>query len=155
MQSLLPGIHSMLNPHPLFVHFPLALWLAALLFELIAVGKSNEEWQRNAVRLLYLGTFAAILAVSTGWLAEKSVPEAGPAHEVMEIHEAMMLISTSVAMGLSLFAFLKRKKLTGGAQRLLLLGLIVLGVLLILGSDRGAQLVYQYATSVNLPGPPK
>lgn len=155
MQTLLPGFHSMLNDHPMFVHFPLALWLAALLFELIAVAKSSEEWHRNAVRLLYLGTLAAILAVSTGWLAEASVPETGPAREVVGIHETMMLITTSVAMGLCLLAFLKRKSMTGGVQKLLLLGLAVLAVLLTVGSDRGAQLVYQYATSVQLPGPPK
>lgn len=155
MQALLPGFHSMLNHHPLFVHFPIALWIAALLFEAIAVAKSSEEWHRSAARLLYLGTLAAILAVSTGWLAEASVPETGPAHAVMEIHETMMLITTSVAMGLCLLAVLKRKSMTGGVQKLLLLGLVALAVLLAVGSDRGAQLVYQYATSVQLPGPPK
>lgn len=155
MQTLLPGFHSMLNYHPLFAHFPIALWLAALLFEIIAVGKSSDDWHRNAVRLLYLGTLAAVLAVSTGWLAEVAVPETGPARDVVGIHETMMLITTSVAMGLCLLAFLKRKNMTGGIQKLLLLGMVVLALLLTVGSDRGVQLVYQYATSVHLPGPPK
>jgi len=37
MDFLLPGLRGMLNDHPLFVHFPIALWLAALLFEALAL----------------------------------------------------------------------------------------------------------------------
>ena len=56
---MLPGLKSMLNIHPLFVHFPIAFWFAALLFEALAIWRSNDEWHRTAVRLLYLGTLAA------------------------------------------------------------------------------------------------
>jgi uncharacterized membrane protein len=155
MNFVLPGLRGMLNPHPLFVHFPIALWLAALLFEAIGVWKSNEEWHRNAIRLLYLGTLAALFAALTGLLAEEAVPEVGPAHDVMELHETLMLITTSLAAGLCLLAFSRRNSMTRGIQKLLLLGLVALAVLLAVGSDRGAQLVYQYATSVHLPAPPK
>ena len=34
-------------------------------------------------------------------------------------------------------------------QPQLLLGLVVLGILLTIGADRGAQLVYQYGSAVN------
>lgn len=155
MDAILPGLRGMLNPHPLFVHFPIALWLAALLFEGVAVWKSSEEWHRNAVRLLYLGTLAALFAALTGLLAQEAVPETGRAHDVMELHETLMLITTSLGVGLCMLAFFRRKNMTGGIQKLLLLGLVVLAVLLAVGSDRGAQLVYQYATSVHLPAPPK
>jgi len=70
---MLPGLKSMLNYHPLFVHFPIALWFAALLYEALAIWRSNDEWHRTAVRLLYLGTLAAFVAAFTGWLAESSV----------------------------------------------------------------------------------
>ena len=32
MEVLFPGLSSALNVHPLFVHFPIVLWLTALLF---------------------------------------------------------------------------------------------------------------------------
>ncbi len=155
MSGLLPGLRGMLNYHPLFVHFPIALWLGALLFEALAVIRSSEDWHRTAVRLLYLGTLTAFAAAGTGLLAEESVPDSGPAHDVMELHQLLMLITTSVAVGLCMFAFFLRKRFTPGLRKLLLVGLLVIAGLLGVGSDRGAQLVYQYATSVHLPGPQK
>ncbi len=152
---LLPGMKGMLNYHPLFVHFPIAFWLGALLFEALAVWRSSDEWHRTAVRLLYLGTLMALAAAGTGLLAEESVMEIGPEHEVMELHMVLMLITTSAAVGLCMLAFFRRKNFTAGLRKLFLAGLVVLAVLLTVGSDRGAQLVYQYATSVRLPGPPK
>lgn len=153
--AFLPGLKGMLNHHPLFVHFPIAFWLGALLFEALAVWRSSEEWHRTAARLLYLGTLCAFAAVGTGLLAEEAVMEMGPERDVFELHEKLMLITTSVAVGLCMFAFFLRKKFTAGLRKLLLAGLVVLAVLLTVGSDRGAQLVYQYATSVHLPGPGK
>ncbi len=155
MSGLLPGLRGMLNYHPLFVHFPIALWLGALLFEALAVIRTSEEWHRTAVRLLYLGTLTAFAAAGTGLLAEESVPETGPARDVMELHQLLMLITTSVAVGLCMFAFFLRKRFTPGRRKLLLAGLLVVAGLLGVGSDRGAQLVYQYATSVHLPGQQK
>jgi uncharacterized membrane protein len=155
MQAVLPGLKGMLNYHPLFVHFPIALWLGALLFEALAVARRSEELQRTAARLLYLGTLCALAAVGTGLLAEESVPETGPARDVMELHEKLMLITTSVAIGLCMLAFFRRHSFTAGLRKLFLLGLLILAGLLAVGADRGAQLVFQYATSVHLPAAPK
>jgi len=147
--EFLPGLKGMLNYHPLFVHFPIAFWVGALLFEVIAMIRKNDELHRMARRLLYLGTIAAVAAVWTGLMAEESVPEAGAAHEIMEIHERMMLVTSNLAVGLCLLAAFNRQ-MSGGLRKLFLLGLVVLAGLLVIGTDRGAQLVYQYATGVDL-----
>jgi len=148
---MLPGFRSMLNVHPLFVHFPIALWFAALLFEALAVWRKKDEWHATAVRLLWLGTLAAFVAAFTGWRAQNSVEPSIEIQYVFDIHETLMLITTSFAAALCVFCFAYRGKFTAGLQRVLLVGLIVLAVLTTVGADRGAQLVYQYATSVNLP----
>jgi uncharacterized membrane protein len=148
---MLPGLKSMLNIHPLFVHFPIALWFAALLFEIFAVWRSNDELHRTAIRLLYLGTLAAFLAAFTGWQAQSSVEPSLTIQRVFDIHETLMLIATSLATALSIYSFAKRASFTAAARRILLVGLIVLAILTIVGTDRGAQLVYQYAQSVNGP----
>jgi uncharacterized membrane protein len=150
MSSLLPGLKAALNYHPIFVHFPIALWLAALFFELLAVWRSSEDSHRTAIWLLYLGTLAGALTVITGLYAQDSVPN-GPAQAVVETHEDIMLTTFSVAVGLCLFAFFARKKFTGGLRKLMLLGLVILAGLLTFGADRGAQLVYQYGSGVNWP----
>jgi len=157
MDAILPGLKGMLNYHPVFVHFPIAFWLGALLFEALSVLRGSDELHRTAARLLYLGTLAGFAAVTSGLLAEESVPETGPAHEVMELHEKLMLVTTSVALGLSMTAFFLRNNFTPKLRRLFLVGLLVLGALMTIGADRGAQLVFQYGTAVNWPAaqPPK
>lgn len=145
---MLPGLKVVLNYHPLFVHFPIVLWLAALLFELFAIWRSSDELQRTASRLLYLGTLAAIITAMTGLAAENSVPP-GEAQRAVRIHETLMLSATSVALGLSMFAFFMRKNFTAELRQVMLLGMVLLGVLLTIGADRGAQLVYGYGSAVN------
>ncbi len=148
---MLPGLKSMLNIHPLFVHFPIAFWFAALLFEALAIWRSNDEWHRTAVRLLYLGTLAAFAAAFTGWLAQSSVEPTIEIQRVFDIHETLMLIATSLATALSIYDFAKRAAFSANSRRILLAGLIALAILTIIGTDRGAQLVYKYAQSVNGP----
>jgi uncharacterized membrane protein len=145
---MLPGLKAALNYHPLFVHFPIVLWLLALLFELLAVWRASDDMQRTASRMLYLGTLAAIVTVMTGLAAEKSIPP-GDAQRVVGIHEALMLVSTSLALGLCIFAWVMRKSFTEQLRKAMLLGLVVLAILLAFGADRGAQLVYGYGAAVN------
>jgi uncharacterized membrane protein len=148
---MLPGLKSMLNLHPLFVHFPIAFWFGALLFEILAMWRSNNDLHRTAVRLLYLGTLAAFAAAFTGWLAQSSVEPSLTIQRVFDIHETLMLIATSLASALSIYCFAKRADFSANSRRILLAGLIALAIVTIIGTDRGAQLVYQYAQSVNGP----
>jgi uncharacterized membrane protein len=145
---MLPGFRAALNFHPVFVHFPIVLWLAALLFELLAVLRASDDMQRTATRMLYLGTLAAVVTVLSGWAAENSVPP-GNAQRVVGIHETLMLISTSLALALCLFAVFARKNFTAPLRKIMLLGLFILSVFVTIGADRGAQLVYGYGSAVN------
>jgi uncharacterized membrane protein len=145
---MLPGLKAALNYHPMFVHFPIVLWLAALLFELLAVWRASDELQRTASRLLYLGTLAAIITVLTGLVAQNSVPPGDP-QRIVGIHETLMLLCTSLAGALCILAIFARQSSAMSLRKILLAGLFVLGVLLTIGADRGAQLVYQYGSAVN------
>jgi len=69
----------------------------------------------------------------------------------MEMHQVLMVFATSAAVGLCMLAFFQRHSFTAALRRLLLAGLLVLAILLTVGSDRGVELVYQYATSVRIP----
>jgi uncharacterized membrane protein len=110
--------------------------------------RASDEMQRTAARMLYLGTLAAIVTALTGLAAENSVPP-GEAMRAVGIHETLMLVSTSLALALCMFAFFARKNFTPQLRKLMLLGLAVLAVLLTIGADRGAQLVYGYGSAVN------
>lgn len=145
---MLPGLKAALNYHPIFVHFPIAFWFAALLFELLAVWRASDEMQRTASRMLYLGTLAAFVKALTGLAAENSVPP-GVAQRIVGIHQALMLVSTSLGLALCIFAFLVRQNFTAQLRKFMLLGLSILAILVIFGADRGAQLVYEYGSAVN------
>ena len=145
---MLPGLKAALNYHPIFVHFPIALWFAALLFELLAVWRASDEMQRTASRMLYLGTLAAVVTALTGLAAENSVPP-GVAQRIVGIHQALMLVSTSFGLALCIFAFSVRQNFTAQLRKFMLLGLSILALLVIFGADRGAQLVYEYGSAVN------
>ncbi len=148
MQTLLPGWATALNHHPAFVHFPLALWLTALLLAVASAVSKDGRLRQCAYGLLYLGTLAGVAAILTGLNAERSVPP-GPVREVLETHEELMLSSLALAAGLSLFAYFAERRPTVWLRRIVLAGLVVLAVLVLLGADRGAEMVYRYGVSVN------
>lgn len=148
MEKLFPGLSGLENLHPLFVPFPFAFLLAALLFQLLFVWKRRDDFHRTAVWLLWLGTLGAVLAVITGEMAEGSVEHALAAHEVIELHETLMLSTTGLAVLLSLATVLLRGRMSARDHFLFLGGLVVLSALLLLGADRGGQLVFEHGVAV-------
>jgi len=150
MGALFPGLKGMLNYHPLLVHFPIALWTAALLFELAARVAKNDGLHRIACGVLALGALAAVPAVMSGWSAEAAVPPTGAVHDVKELHETLM-VSASILSGIlaALGLFVLPRKPGAALRAAFLAGLVVLVGLMALGADRGAMLVYHYATGVD------
>src|SRR3989338_3466041 len=58
--------------HPMVVHFPVALFLSALLFEIISVFSRKETLHQTAVSIYTLAVAAVPFAVITGlWEAEE------------------------------------------------------------------------------------
>jgi predicted CXXCH cytochrome family protein len=143
---LFPGWHFALNHHPAFVHFPIALWLLALLLELVALWRRNDVIHRTAVRMLWLGTIAGTVAVVTGLRAAAKAPS-GIGY-VLAAHKELMLVSFFLALALSVLApFAGRQK--SFSRAVLAGGLVVLSVLMILGTDRGAELVGHYGFGID------
>ena len=148
METLFPGFHAMHNLHPLFVHFPIALFVAAFVIQAIVVLGKRDAMQPLARGLLYLGTLGALPTALSGSLAEDNVaalagftPAMGAA---LEFHSTVMYVVTGLAVLLTALAFWKRARMTRGMAAVLLAGLLVLVALLGVGADRGGQLVYQY-----------
>jgi len=54
--------------HPLLVHFPIALIIFALIFELMDLIKGRGDTPRRSLSLLLYGSFFAVLAASLGWI---------------------------------------------------------------------------------------
>lgn len=75
------------NLHPLFVHFPIALILLAVLMDLLNFFLPDEWWDDTKTTILYgIGTLSAIAAYYTGTLAADSVMLSAEAQPVLTEH---------------------------------------------------------------------
>lgn len=54
--------------HPLVLHFPIALILVGLLFEILSKTRDKEGFSAPAASLLWLGAFSAVLSAIAGYL---------------------------------------------------------------------------------------
>ncbi|MEP7310544.1 MAG: DUF2231 domain-containing protein [Acidobacteriota bacterium] len=68
--------------HPLIVHFPIALVLAAAATELVAVATRCPVWRAVALANVRVGAVIGIVTVITGWqFATSPIVDIGPALE--------------------------------------------------------------------------
>ncbi len=84
----MPPMPSWEGLHPIVVHFPIALFLAAIVPAVLALvfRKRAGTWLWASVLMIAMATAGAFLAVATGEAAEEIV---GPASQVVEqaIHD--------------------------------------------------------------------
>lgn len=148
--SLLPDWAP--NLHPLVIHFPIVLLIAAVALDLGDTLFNRPSWLATVATSLYLtGAVSAIVAVATGLQAASTVLIPGMAHPVVSAHRSWALATTTyfgvvaaVRVAAPYLAVLRSRR-----GRLLLLALGLVGmVLLQQTSERGARLVYEFGTGV-------
>ena len=88
--------------HPLLVHFPIALILAAFGCELVSVAIRLREWHVAAVANLRIGAAFAVGSVIAGWIFARSpMVDLSPA---LEWHRWVGACATLAAVGAVLSA---------------------------------------------------
>lgn len=90
--------------HPLFVHFPLALILAATATTAVWSIRGTAFWRRCALWLFGLGMAGALAAYFTGEAMLEQVEGAPIVEELAGLHEELALY-TLIATGVVLAAF--------------------------------------------------
>lgn len=135
--------------HPMVVHFPIALLLASVFFDLIALRWRGPECRATSLSLLALGVLAALVALLTGHLAEEAIEHGGMVpKQAIETHEELAFAAFWVFAGL-----LGVKMLSSWGwmrERALLVLFLGVGgaVLLFVASYYGGDLVYRYGAGV-------
>ena len=144
----MPGLDATLNIHPLFVHFPIALTLAAmpLIFYSFFTGKSGP--MDAAATMIYLAAGFAIVTAITGLMAADSLGHDAPGHDLVHVHRNLMYWYTGLITTLALVNFVIRRDGARdwvshwGTKAVRMVLLFSSAVILIIGADRGALLVF-------------
>ena len=134
--------------HPIIIHVPMAMWPAALIFDVL----SQWEIGGNAmVRLSFyaigFGLVASLLAVPTGLLDWSGIKKEKPAWKIGLYHMTLNLVVallSAVNFGLRLQTYRHASKVDGTPFLLS----IIATALLIISAYLGGMMTYQYGISV-------
>lgn len=143
----------MQNLHPLFVHFPIALLVTAVVLEILFALTHRPLADSLGRWLLYLGALAAGLASLSGWLAFQSVAPVREAAGPLVEHRTFGFLTLGTA---ALLAFWRWGTASGGGPRprpLFLAGMLGLGALVYLAAHEGGELVYEHGVGTELTAP--
>ncbi len=81
------GVKDLFNVHPIFVHFPVALFPAAFLLYALGTLLKNRSVLFAGRMSLYLALAGTVAALLTGLQAEDSFPHNEVIHHLMGTHE--------------------------------------------------------------------
>jgi uncharacterized membrane protein len=89
--------------HPLVVHFPIALVLAAAAAELVAIATPRKAWRTVAVANIRAGAAMGVVTAITGWLfAASPLVDASPS---LEWHRWVGMAGAAGAIGAALLSW--------------------------------------------------
>ncbi len=141
--------------HPLVVHFPIALWMTALLFYFLYAWRNDDFFVRTGIWLHVLGVLGGVAALLTGERDEEMVEETleriPAAHELIEQHETMGKVVTGLFAVLALWVLFRRPK--GGMRWVLVAAMAAAAALLAYQGHIGGRLVYEFLIKPTVGGP--
>ena len=137
----LQGLHEVFNVHPMFVHFPIALFPSALLLYGLGIVLN---WRAACVAgraCLYLAAASTVVAVATGLLAQDTFPHNERIHHMMQTHRTLGILLSLTSVPLVVWSFLHQAQRPRGAYPFL--ALLVFGTYVALqNGDLGARMVF-------------
>lgn len=133
--------------HPSFVHFPLALFPAALVADVAGRVSGNRWLMKLGARLMPVAAASGAVAAVAGLVAQEAVAAKGASHDVLVTHRNLNL---ALVLATSLLAAARRKR---GEPSLAYLacgmgGLLVMSYTAYLGG----KMVYQHGVGVEAAG---
>jgi uncharacterized membrane protein len=137
-----PRWHAILND------FPVALLLAAVVFDFGAAIWKRESLKWAGIWTLWAGVLGGWAAVVAGKLAEKSIDHGEAIHELMELHERQALVTMGIFTVILAWKMYRRFALPA-REEWVTRGLSILGVVGIcyVGSI-GGKLMFEHAAGI-------
>ena len=137
-----PRWHAALN------HFPVALLLAAVVFDLGAALWKRESLKWAGIWTLWAGVLGGWAAVVAGELAEDVIDHGQGIHELMETHQAVAIVTMSVFTAILAWKMYRRFNLPAGEEVVTrVLGVIGVAGIVWVGYI-GGKMVFEHAAGV-------
>ena len=135
------GLGQVVNVHPVFVHFPIALFPTALFLYFFGIITKKGSFIFSGRVCLYLAFLASIVAVVTGKIAANTVPHNEAIHKIILVHTQVGFGILFLGFALSLWSFLNRNN--GLKFRWIFLALLAFAALAALqNGDLGGRMVF-------------
>ena len=139
-----PGAQHLQNIHPLVVHFPIALLLAAALMYWTGFVARRDSWLWSGMWTLVLGALGAAAAAATGLYAAPGVMLAPSVKTaLLANHKQIMIAVAILSAALALWAIAARP-IPARGRGVFLAMLLLMAALLAKGADYGGRMVYDY-----------
>jgi uncharacterized membrane protein len=135
------GVKELVNLHPLFTHFPIALLFSAFGFYLLGVIFRKDHFFKTGQWTLFFGTLGAGVAVWTGLQAANSVPHDETTHAIIMAHQYLGIAVLVLSALLSLWVLISKSNLPK-VRVVFVGGLFLIVVLLLQQVDFGGRLVF-------------
>jgi len=131
--------------HPMIVHFPIALFIIALVFEVIGVIVKNEGLQKAAVYMFITAALITPIVVRTGiWEVQKLALN----HPVLTEHrEYGIKLMWTALMSLPLLWFIN-KEFKKYYKIVFIVILLAASALVIETGEEGGKMVFEYGIGV-------
>ena len=132
--------------HPILVTVPIGAWIAALVFDVVALtGDRETTFAEGAFWLLVIGIVGAVLAALFGLMDLLTIPSRTRAHTTALAHLALNTVALVVFVINVLVRWNQgRDDITGTQFALTVLGLLVVGA----SGWLGGRLSYHYGVRV-------
>jgi len=138
----LQGARELINIHPLFVHFPIALLLACVFLYVMGMILKKENLLIAGKWSLYLGTLSAALAVWTGLHAEETVQHGGDTHQILMAHQYLGIGILVLSALLSLWIIFSKANVPARGRAFFMVALLTLAAVLMQQADLGGRMVF-------------
>src|ERR687898_3434671 len=137
-----PRLHAALNA------LPIALLLAATLFDVLALATRRESFRLISFWTLVLGAVGGAAAVISGLQAEEYISHGDAVHRVMETHETLGLITLGTFGLLALWRILRERRMGSGERSMSIILTLAGAGVLFATAVYGGRLVFEHAAGI-------
>ncbi len=138
-------LENLIPLHPKLVHFPIALFVSALGFDLLSLVTKKEALHKTAVHLYIFATLITPLVVRTGIL---EVERVNLNHPILDKHKQLALYTMWASLMSLPILWVIKKEFSKCFRTIFLLLLICVVSFVGLAGHQGGKMVYEYGVGI-------